>query len=216
MKKTFALILILVLVLGMTACGGSSGEADKGGASGAKIPEHPLDGSLGLSDSVLDGQLAIEGVVYQMPIAMSQLTENGWSYDFGDETLEPGAFGMVHFSKGELSFNAKVMNDFAEAKTVAECHVASMTFGPQTSDTKAYYADGGKLINVQFSSSVNISTGEKDLIAALGESDSASFLTWRGDNAKYISPGVSFSVTYNDDGSLNQMTVEYLPADFQP
>lgn len=207
MKKLFSLLLVLALSLGMAACGATEA---------SWVPVHSLDSGLNLSDSVLDGQLAIEGVIYQMPIPLSALTENGWSYDFGQETLEPGSFGMIHFTKGDLSFSSKVMNDSGEAKSVSECHVVSMTFGPQTSDTKSYYENGGKLINVQLTSQVNISTSEKDLVAALGEPDGSSSLTWRGDNAKYLNPGVSFSVTYNEDGTLNQMTVEYLPADFQP
>lgn len=210
MRKLTALLLLLVLVLSAAACGGSNAPA------ATNIPVYPLDNSLGLSDSVLDGQLAIDGVVYQMPIAVSELTANGWSCDFGDETLEPGEFGVIHFSKGELTFTSKVMNEYTETKTAGECHVVSMTFGPQTSDVENYYADGGQLIRVQFSSKVNISTTEEDLLAALGQPDSDSFLTWRGENAKYINPGVSFGVTYNEDGTLNQMNVEYLPADFQP
>ena len=69
MKKLTALCLVLMLVLSCAAC-----------SSGPKVdvPTYELDSSLGLSDSVLDGQLAIEGVVYQMPIQVSQLEADGW------------------------------------------------------------------------------------------------------------------------------------------
>ena len=208
MKKLTALCLVLMLVLSCAAC--SSGPK-------VEVPTYELDSSLGLSDSVLDGQLAIEGVVYQMPIQVSQLEADGWSYDFGSEVLEPGNFGMVHFSKDGMSFSTKVANEYGEAKPVAECHVAAMTFGPQTADYEFYYTTkGNKLANVQFSSGVNMSSTEKQLRAALGEPSTTASLSWWGDNGKYLNPGHSFSVHYNEDGTLHSITVEYLPKDFQP
>lgn len=208
MKKFTALCLVLLLLIACTACSGDSG---------VKAPVYSLDTTLGLSDSVLDGRLAIEGVVYQMPIQISQLEADGWSYDFGSETLEPGMFAMIHFSKDGMTFSTKVANEYGEAKPVGQCHVVSLVVGPQTSDYEYYYnTKGGKLVNVQFSSGVNVSTTEKQLRAALGDPSTTASLSWWGDNAKYINPGHSFSVYYNEDGTLNNMTLEYLPKDFQP
>ena len=206
MKKLFSLLLVLVFALSLTAY--ASSEPD--------IPVYPLDSSLNLSDSVLDGQVAIEGVVYQMPIAVFELVANGWTCNHVDEVLEPGWFGMIQFSKDGKKFSSKVINEYAESKTVSECHVVCLIVGPQTADVEYFYTNGGQLINVQFSSSVNTSTTKTELLAALGEPSSVNFLSWRGDNAKYINPGHKFSVYYNEDGTLNNMTLEYLPANFLP
>lgn len=206
MKKYTAFLLVLTLVLSLTACG--SKEADY-------IPVHPLDAGLGLSDSVLDGQIAIEGVVYQMPIPVSELVANGWNMDVLDMDMEPHSYTMVSFKKEDLRFDTLVSNQYSSNTHLSQCHVVEATFGPQTTDTKSYYSSGRPLINVQFTSGLNISSSEEDLIGALGQPADSS-LTWAGPKADRSFFGVEFSAQYNKDGTLFSFTLQYLPADFQP
>ena len=202
--------LILALALTLAACGGETKTPDY-------VPVYPLDSSLNLSDNVLDGQLAMEGVVYQMPIPVSELTANGWTHDAGNYSVEPQNSVSFTMQKDGLEIFVTVINEFSAYKDVNECHVVKLVVGPRTGDTKAFFENGGKLINAQFTSAVNISTGEADLRAALGEPDSdGDQLIWRGDNGKYFNLGVRFSAAYTKDGTLNCFTLEYLPDTFQP
>ncbi len=191
MKKLLALLAVLVMAVGF-ACTASAE----------------------LTDSVLEGKVMIEGVFYQMPIPVQQLLADGWTFDREDIVLENQQRTSVVFVKDNVAFYSWVINEYAEPKKVSETHVAVMEFGPAATGTEKY-----DLIDVQFSNTVNINTTEKELMKALGDPSSTAggYPVWRGSNAKYISPSISFSAKFDSklfSSELKFFQIEYLPADF--
>jgi len=194
MKKLFCLMTALILLAGF-GCAQASQPADL------------------LTDSVLEGKLVVEGVFYQMPIPVQQLAENGWSCDCADRVIDPQVRISAIFTKGNVAFGAWIINEYPEAKPAGECHVAVMSFGPEALEK------GYDLIDVKFSKQIDINTSKKDLEKILGEPSSTAggYPVWRGNNAKYLSPSVSFAGVYETSlfsSKLKYFQIEYMPADF--
>ena len=191
MKKLLALLAVLVMTLGFICTVSAE-----------------------LTNSVLDGKVVIEGVFYQMPIPVQQLLADGWTFAREDIVLENQQRTSVVFVKDNVAFYSWVINEYAEPKKVSETHVAVMDFGPAANGTEKY-----DLIDVQFSNTVNINTTEKELMKALGDPSTTAggYPLWRGINAKYVSPNISFSAMFDSklfSSELKYFHIEYMPADF--
>lgn len=179
----------------------------------------PIDKGLDLTDSVLDGRVAIDGVVYQMPIAVSELTDNGWVVEHAEETLESGQF-IVHttFSKDNMKFGASVVNCTSENITVSNGHVARMWLG-----TTSYACnDASELIVAQFTKEIGMSTSVDELKAIMGEPYSENIdnesntviIQYKGEGGT-INIDIGFLARY-ENGQAVEIELSYLPQDFQP
>lgn len=83
--------------------------------------------SVELSDSLEDYTFRLEGTVYQLPFAFTQLTQKGWTVygaDYASQTLVGGlADGWITLVKDGKELDVCVANPSGNAATVSECPI---------------------------------------------------------------------------------------------
>lgn len=138
-----------------------------------------------LSDDLYSFQLEYQGELYQLPMAYSDFTEQGWvlsEYDDPEMMVGTNSYTSIGFVKGDLSIRADVINFGINEAPVEECLIGGISIDEGYSDTD--------LSSVSIVLPKGIRMGEADLEdikAAYGEPSD----TYEGDN--YV------KVTYERD-----------------
>lgn len=138
-----------------------------------------------LSDDLYSFQLEYQGELYQLPMAYSDFTEQGWvlsEYDDPEMMVGTNSYTSIGFVKGDLSIRADVINFGINEAPVEECLIGGISIDEGYSDTD--------LSSVSIVLPKGIRMGEaalEDIKAAYGEPSD----TYEGDN--YV------KVTYERD-----------------
>lgn len=202
MKKVLAGMIAVVLMVALTACGGSpAGGGTPGG--GAELDLTP---SPDLSENLFDFEIQIDGVVYPVPCPVSFMLENGWEPRDGlDFTMEPYTFtaNSIVFVKDGFMLYTHLLNS-SEGKTLPaeECELADFEF--DTDDAEAGVA-------VVLPGGLTFGASYEECIAAYGEpssvfGDPVNFIEYEPD-AHQAYTGM-WTLHFDDDNNLEEVRVK--------
>lgn len=159
-----------------------------------------------LSDDLYSFQLEYQGVLYQFPMAYSDLTDQGWElseYEDPDMMVGTNSYTSVGFVKGDLSIRADIINFGINEAPVEECLIGGISIDEGYSDTD--------LASVSIVLPQGIRMGEstlEDIKAAYGEPSD----TYEGDNYVKVTyerdlyQDIELYV-YHDDQTLRQLSL---------
>jgi len=215
MKKLFFLVLALVLVLSLAACGGkndsdstSSGNDDNSTtmpptsqseteepsvSSDVSGDEYPFATPIipdGLSSEPDSFQISLDGNILTLPVLYSDFAALGWtSDDIDGETLKPGFImvGNASLEKGDATLSGVSFINLSDKEMpLSECHVYGLAF--------AYSTTGAVSTSFVLPGGLHIGSTIDDIIAAYGEptekddsSDSKTYLKYKFGDYNYIS-----------------------------
>ena len=162
MKKLLCLLMSLLLCLGGVAM-----------AEDAAAPA--------LSENIYDFQVEIEGVVYQLPMHVKNLLDNGWAFADKGETLQPNHYtlGNIEMKQGNKVFDIALYNPDIVTQPFENCYVIKTSFDP-----KPYNAEAPA---VKFAKGITMAAGSDEIKAAYGEpsdlysSDTSYYMTYEYD-----------------------------------
>lgn len=148
-----------------------------------------------ISDDLYSYQILINGELYQIPMDVKELLENGWEFE-GDvnEDLDAYTYNPVlTFNKGDYNIQVNIVNETENPQPYSECKIVGILIN-------LYYNSGNDMTFVLPKGiQSNVSTVE-DMKAAYGEptdfseSDGMAFATYE---VEYASKEVSFTFDGN-------------------
>lgn len=70
----------------------------------------------------------LEGVEYNWPIMLSDITDNGWEIDeyFLNQDIEAGSYGSLLATKGDKEISLSVVNKKKEVQDITQCNVSNI------------------------------------------------------------------------------------------
>lgn len=161
-----------------------------------------------LSDDLYSFQFSLNGTVYTLPCAYSQLTENGWSIeDIGDQTLEPDQYTFSDaLINGDMRIMASLVNTDTKVLPMDKCNVGKISIDN-------YQAEKG--VKLIFPKNITYGSTYDDVIAAYGkpteESGSGSIKTLSYNLDTYSDVVITINTESNTVDSLemeNLITTE--------
>ncbi len=168
-----------------------------------------------LTDSVLDGVVELNGVVYQMPMPAQELLDNGWVFVQGEGPIKDNQIVSTRVEQNGYQMSIKIANVSGKEMSFAEAPVVAIIV--------YMYDDTHEKLTARFSNAVSLETSFKELKAAQGKADKEEGgglfdggdgrLVYNGEYSKYFNVGHSFSAIYRG-GKLSQMEICYMPDDF--
>ncbi|MDO5538684.1 MAG: hypothetical protein Q4F83_01245 [Eubacteriales bacterium] len=131
MKRHLSVYLLTcaaaALTLGCTAAAEESAEIATEAVSenAAEVPEETAGD---LSDDLYSFQFKLDGEVYSLPMSYADFISKGWTCD-DDESMEiqPNAYGMVTFQKGELEVYADAINLTINTVPLSESSIGGLS-----------------------------------------------------------------------------------------
>ena len=86
------------------------------------------DGTVQMSDDISDTTVTLDGVIYQLPFAYSQLKEDGWKCDSSEqENVGGNNYEFLSMTKGEKRMSISVFNPSGNAKMIRDCLVGEIS-----------------------------------------------------------------------------------------
>lgn len=195
MKKLICLLMVLLLCMGAAAV----------------AEEAPL----ALTDSVLDGVVELNGVVYKLPMPLQEMLDNGWELVQGNGPIKPNQIVSTRVKSNGYQLSIKIANVSDKEMPFAEAPVVAIVV----------YVDDAtqEKLTAKFSNAVSLETSFKELKAAQGKADTEeggglfdggnARLVYKGQPSRYFNVGHSFSAIYRG-GKLTQMEINYMLDDF--
>ncbi|MBQ8696735.1 MAG: hypothetical protein IJ519_03350, partial [Clostridia bacterium] len=120
-------------------------------------PDEPTVPAVVMSDNLLDFTFKLDGKVYRLPCAYTELTSDGWSISYGgseDQQIPSRSYVYLTMAKGEAKFTAYVYNLSGNAKTLKDCKVGFIDF----------HSDAG----IELAKGITPLSTREDVIAAFG------------------------------------------------
>lgn len=99
-------------------------------SSAAANDDASADTAAGLSDDIYDFQMEISGDLYQFPMTYADFTALGWTLNDTEDPemmITSNSYGMVYFTKGDLSICADVINLGVNEAAMTDCLVGGIT-----------------------------------------------------------------------------------------
>jgi hypothetical protein len=115
-----------------------------------------------LSEDLYSFQFSLNGTVYTLPCAYSQLAENGWSIDgIGDQTLEPDQYTFSeNLNNGDMRVMANLVNTDVNVLPMEKCNVGKISIDSDQVEK------GAKLL---FPKNITVGSTYEDVVAAYGK-----------------------------------------------
>lgn len=123
MKKKTMLALAAACCLSMTIPAAVS-------AAETEAADDTVTAGDGLSDDIYDFQMEISGDLYQFPMTYADFTALGWTLNDTEDPemmITSNSYGMVYFTKGDLSIHADVINLGVNEAAMTDCLVGGIT-----------------------------------------------------------------------------------------
>lgn len=164
-------------------------------------------------ESISSSKITIENVEYNLPFAVSELINNGWSlpdsnYVSFDNAFDPEtSTSLVSFSmynKDNKSINLReVYNSSSEIKKIEECTLTSINLDE-------YYEIGFILPG-----GITNNSTAADVLSVFGNPNNTNDFEWGynlDDQLSYMNhnnSNLTYHFTFNDDGTIYAVTVAY-------
>lgn len=162
MKRGLALLLALLALFSLAACGGGSGDS-----SGKPPAELDLTPSAALSDDIYSFQIQLDGDVYTVPFPLQQLLDSGWEVDVDlTEVYEPLTYGTLVARKWGMIKGLHVLNNsLTDSLPLSDLEVGGF-------DTTVEDAEAG--LSVVLPGGITFGATYDEVVAAYGEPDEIS------------------------------------------
>ncbi len=142
--KLFPFLLLGLLVMG------TNGQAAAADILDYTTPEK-------LSDQLFDYTFTFDGDLYQLPLPVSALMENGWEPDEkSDQTVASGEYGWCYLLKDNEELRCMVDNFGSEEAGIADCYIT---------DIEAFIYDCN--VEMTIAGGITIGMGSEELLLAL-------------------------------------------------
>lgn len=171
MKKLLVVLFALILLAGCStpsSSNGSNGSATVGSSSGSGEGEGTDLNST--NASIYDFAVSIDGVEYTLPIALSEVLENGWGLEesvldkHGEKMLsDTTMINYIYLVKGDWKIEIVLENLTGEEATIEELSIIELTFETVNEYPEVVLAEG-----ITLNSTLN------DVLTAFGQYSEAS------------------------------------------
>lgn len=167
------------------------------------------------AESLNSNKFELAGTTYTFPIKMSELFDNGWDLSKGYEyqtEFEANtktnlvSYYLIHESGLKIHLD-QMTNDSAEKKDIKECVLTGFSIQTYDLKTESDYALPGGI--VPMSNAANV-------IEVLGNPNTTTEFTGYSYNleeqltyAKHASSNISYSFSFNEDGTIYAVRIEY-------
>jgi hypothetical protein len=164
MKRRIGIVALVVTLIFSVAVFGACGKPPA--PAPVNEPEEPIAtpiASADLSDDPYSFTFRLDGVVYALPVAFSELQANGWELknDMSGETLDPDQYSSVNvLLNGKHQIYADFVNTTPNVLPFEECNVGGVSLDVFDAE------QGAELI---FPAGITIGTPGDDVIKAYGE-----------------------------------------------
>lgn len=138
------------------------------------------------SDKLEDYTFTLEGVVYQLPFAYTQLTDNGWriysSGTYEDDKIGGTQYDTITMEKDGKQIDVDVINMSGNAKLRKDCNIGSITV----------FENQAEKMDFSIAKGIKVGASEDDVREAFGDpSDSNDYdeytsLRYGDDDSSYI------------------------------
>lgn len=205
MRKVLSVLLAMLMVIGLTACGKGTNETDKNALQNGLAD---YTGGVKWTDSLYDFQIKLDGTVYQFPMTLSDFMKQGWTFsdrEDKDVLLEAEAYDFCHMTyKGEVELMVEVVNFAKSALPITDTYIGGIIV------SDAWWEDGQKSAEMAKGIVLGTST-EADITAAYGSPVD----TYDGSSYKDLeyevdmNSGITFEID-TETGKLSKVELENL------
>lgn len=162
LKKVLAILMAVLMVLSLAACGKSTGGGDNNALQNGLAD---ITGKVEWTDNLYDFQIKLDDAVYQFPMTVSDFLKQGWSfYDSEDKNavLEAEAYDFTYMTyKNGGRVMVEFVNFAKSAVPIEEVYIGGVEIDEE------WWAEGQKSAVLAKNITVGVST-EADIIAAYG------------------------------------------------
>lgn len=194
LKKLFAAILSIIMILSLVACG-----KETGGANDGEDSFDSQNGNNEIASEFYEFSLSILGDTYNLPADLSDFSSTEWMYSNNDnpesKDVNGGSYSTCDVTKDGKKITLTVVNVDGSTKKFSECKVGSIdcTFS-DANDIKINLAKG-----VTLTKSLTV----QDVITKWGDPTS-NMEGERGTTLRYEKENyVYYSFSFDTDGKLN-------------
>lgn len=205
LKKVLAILMAVLMVLSLAACGKSTGDGDKNALQNGLAG---MTSKVEWTDNLYDYQIKLDDVVYQFPMTVSDFLKQGWSFeDREDKTavLEAEAYDFTYMTyKNGGRVMVEFVNFAKSAVAVEDVYVGGVELDEE------WWEEGQKSAVMAKDITVGVST-ETDITAAYGSPVD----TYEGETYKTLEYGADYhsEIVFQIDtvsGKLTEIEIENL------
>ena len=158
-----------------------------------------------LSDDLFDFTFELDGVVYQLPFAYTELADNGWTISSTgvstESTFSANSYDFVYMSKNGSKVCAYIINMSGNTKALKDCKVGGI---------EVYHKDLMDPNLFKIAKGINTTSSKDDITAAFGGANSTNsyddytYLDYETDNT-YV---CAEFCCYNEDADYQNNCIE--------
>lgn len=165
--------------------------------------------------AISDNKIELAGTVYTFPIKMSELFDNGWDlssgYEYETEFDANTQTRLIsYYLKHESGLKiilTEVTNDSAEKKDIKECTLTGFALDSYYFETESDFVLPGGIVPASTAANIlevfgNPNTTTDFTMYSYSMDDDLTY-------SKHASSNISYTFTFNDDGTLYSVHINY-------